>query len=83
MKERLLTVCGQYKQTMSEKVPVLILKGDWFKDAGFEIGDRVSVCEENGRLYLTNRGKGYGKPYASEKESKLGKRAKKITQPTE
>lgn len=38
----------QYKAT-----PTIMLKGQWLKELGFEIGDYVSVSCENGRLIIT------------------------------
>lgn len=66
MKERLLTVCGQYNAS-DKKVPVLMLKGIWLEEAGFKIGERVVIVEEDGKLIIENKGKGYGKPYPEEK----------------
>ena len=33
--------------------PAIILKGNWLKEAGFDIGDYVSVSCENGKLIIT------------------------------
>ena len=33
--------------------PTIMLKGEWLKELGFEIGDYVSVCCENGKLVIT------------------------------
>ena len=38
----------RYKAT-----PTIMLKGEWLKELGFEIGDYVSVCCENGKLVIT------------------------------
>ena len=38
----------QYKAT-----PTIMLKGQWLKELGFEIGDYVSVSCENDRLIIT------------------------------
>ena len=38
----------KYRET-----PTIILKGAWLKDAGFQIGDYVSISCENGRLIIT------------------------------
>ena len=50
-KKRSIKVCSQsgykYKET-----PVIILKGQWLKDAGFNIGDYISVTCEEGRLII-------------------------------
>lgn len=62
MKERLLTVCGQYNAS-EKRVPVLILKGLWLEESGFKIGERVTVIEEGGKLIIENKGIGYGKRY--------------------
>lgn len=72
MKERLLTVCGQYNSS-DRKVPVLILKGQWLEEAGFQIGDRVEISLDDGKLFMENKGRGYGKPYLNE----TSKRTKK------
>ncbi len=33
--------------------PTILLKGQWLKELGFEIGDFVSVSCENGKLIIT------------------------------
>lgn len=38
----------QYKPT-----PTIILKGQWLRELGFEIGEYISVSCENGRLIIT------------------------------
>lgn len=38
----------QYKST-----PAIVLKGQWLKELGFEIGDYVSISCENGKLVIT------------------------------
>lgn len=49
--ERNLTVYEmsgyQYKPT-----PTIMLKGQWLADLGFEVGSRIKVCCENGRLTI-------------------------------
>ena len=55
MKERLLTVCGQ-NNSSDRKVPVLILKGQWLEEAGFQIGDRVEISLDDGKLFMENKG---------------------------
>ena len=37
----------QYKAT-----PTIILKGDWLKEIGFDIGDYITVTCENGKLVI-------------------------------
>ena len=37
-----------YKQT-----PTIMLKGEWLKELGFDIGDYMSVSCENGKLVIT------------------------------
>lgn len=48
---RNIKVCGQsgynYKPT-----PAIMLKGQWLKEAGFDIGAQVKVQCENGRLVI-------------------------------
>lgn len=38
----------KYRET-----PTILLKGQWLKELGFEIGDYVSVSCEDGRLVIT------------------------------
>ncbi len=33
--------------------PTIILKGQWLKEIGFEIGDYITVSCENGKLIIT------------------------------
>lgn len=51
-KNRSMKVYGQsgyrYKET-----PAIMLKGQWLKELGFEIGDYILVCCENGKLIIT------------------------------
>lgn len=51
-KLRSMKVYGQsgyrYKET-----PTIMLKGQWLKELGFEIGDYISVSCENGKLVIT------------------------------
>ena len=42
--------CYKYKST-----PTIILKGQWLKDAGFAIGDSITVTCEDGKLIITPR----------------------------
>lgn len=53
-KFRNMKVCEQsgykYKAT-----PTIILKGQWLKDAGFDIGDSITVTCEDGKLIITPR----------------------------
>ena len=50
-KSRQMKVDGQsgyhYKST-----PAIMLKGQWLKELGFEIGDYISVSCENGKLII-------------------------------
>jgi len=50
-KKRSIKVYGQsgykYRET-----PAILLKGQWLKEAGFEIGDYISVTLENGKLII-------------------------------
>ncbi len=51
-KSRSMKVYGQsgyrYKET-----PTIMLKGQWLKELGFEIGDYISVNCDNGKLVIT------------------------------
>ena len=51
-KNRSVKVCAQsgYKYRMT---PTIMLKGQWLKELGFEIGDYVSVSCEDGKLIIT------------------------------
>lgn len=53
-KLRNMKVCEQsgykYKAT-----PTIILKGQWLKDAGFDIGDSITVVCEDGKLIISQR----------------------------
>lgn len=53
-KLRNIKVCEQsgykYKAT-----PTIILKGQWLKDAGFDIGDSITVVCEDGKLIISQR----------------------------
>ena len=50
-KKRSIKVYGQsgykYRET-----PAILLKGQWLKEAGFEIGDYISVTFEDGKLII-------------------------------
>ena len=50
-KKRSIKVYGQsgykYRET-----PTIMLKGQWLKEAGFEIGDYISVTCEDGKLII-------------------------------
>ena len=35
--------------------PTITLKGQWLKDAGFDIGDSITVTCEDGKLVITPR----------------------------
>ena len=39
-----------YKST-----PTIMLKGQWLKEAGFNVGDSITVTCENGKLIITPR----------------------------
>ena len=40
----------QYKET-----PAIMLKGQWLKELGFDIGTSITVTCENGKLIITPR----------------------------
>ena len=50
-KMKVYNVSGyNYKDT-----PTIILKGDWLKETGFDIGGLIQVECENGKLIITQR----------------------------
>lgn len=52
MEQRNLTVyAGNGKNYAS--IPQIILQGQWLKRAGFEIGDKIRVECQNGRLIIS------------------------------
>jgi antitoxin component of MazEF toxin-antitoxin module len=36
-----------------QSTPTIMLKGNWLKELGFDIGDYISVSCENGKLVIT------------------------------
>ena len=50
---RRLKVYGQSNGYNYQDVPTIVLKGKWLEAAGFDIGDRVVLECENGRLVIT------------------------------
>jgi len=52
-KNRRLKVYGQSNGYNYQDVPTIVLKGKWLEAAGFDIGDRVVLECENGRLVIT------------------------------
>lgn len=51
-KNRSIKVYGQsgYKY---QSTPTIMLKGNWLRDLGFDIGDYISISCENGKLVIT------------------------------
>lgn len=51
-KKRSVKVYGQsgykYRET-----PTIMLKGQWLKEAGFDIGDYISITCEDGKIIIT------------------------------
>lgn len=51
-KKRSIKVYGmsgyKYQQT-----PTIMLKGNWLKEAGFDIGDYISITCEDGKIIIT------------------------------
>jgi len=56
-KNRRLKVYGQSNGYNYQDVPTIVLKGKWLEAAGFDIGDRVTLECENGRLVITHDNK--------------------------
>ena len=48
---RNMKVCGQ-SGYQYKTIPSIMLKGQWLKELGFEIGDYISVSCENGKLII-------------------------------
>ena len=36
-----------------QSTPTIMLKGNWLRDLGFDIGDYISISCENGKLVIT------------------------------
>ena len=36
-----------------QSTPMIMLKGNWLRDLGFDIGDYISISCENGKLVIT------------------------------
>ena len=51
-KSRMMKVYGQ-SGYRDKATPTIMLKGQWLKDLGFDIGDYISVSCENGKLIIT------------------------------
>lgn len=48
--ERRLRICGKYRS--NQEVPELRLTGHWFRELGFDIGDRVSITTREKLLII-------------------------------
>ncbi len=52
-KVRNMTVYYQYPRwDKREQVPTIRLKGNWLKEIGFDVGDKIEVEGEEGRLVI-------------------------------
>lgn len=51
-KSRSVKVYGQSGYNY-KAVPTIMLKGQWLKELGFDIGDYISISCENGKLIIT------------------------------
>lgn len=51
-KNRSIKVCAQSGYKYHE-TPTIMLKGQWLKELGFDIGDYISVSCENGKIVIT------------------------------
>lgn len=55
-KVRNMTVYYQYPRwDKKDKVPTIRLKGNWLKEIGFEVGDKIEVECEEGRLVIRKK----------------------------
>lgn len=48
--DRKLRICGKYRS--NQEVPELRLTGHWFRELGFDIGDRVSITTREKLLII-------------------------------
>ena len=51
-KKRSIKVISQSRHNY-KATPTIMLKGQWLKELGFDIGDYVSITCENGKLVIT------------------------------
>jgi len=58
--QRTLTISRQIFDRISypydpgtKEIPFIRMGGDWLRDAGFNIGDRITVCVDNGKLIIS------------------------------
>ena len=52
-KNRRLKVYGQSNGYNYKDVPTIVLKGKWLEEAGFNIGDNISVNNENEKIIIS------------------------------
>lgn len=52
-KNRRLKVYGQSNGYNYQDVPTIVLKGKWLEEAGFNIGDNISVNSENEKIIIS------------------------------
>jgi uncharacterized membrane protein (UPF0127 family) len=50
--ERQLRICSKYRPKSRKPVPELRLVGDWFRQSGFDIGDRVQITTREKLLII-------------------------------
>ena len=51
-----MTVYYQYPRwDKKNKVPTIRLKGNWLKEIGFDVGDKIEVECEEGRLVIRKK----------------------------
>ena len=52
-KNRRLKVYGQSNGYNYQDVPTIVLKGKWLEEAGFNIGDSISINNENEKITIS------------------------------
>lgn len=50
--ERQLRICSKHRPSDYKAVPELRLTGHWFRELGFDIGDRVSITTREKLLII-------------------------------
>lgn len=74
---RKLTVSSQYNK--NERAPYIRLRGNWLKNAGFEIGDTCYVFVKNKRLIIANENNASGGMISETGDWKYGESREYLT----
>lgn len=49
----------KYSISVGRRVPKIILQGDWLREAGFDIADRITVRCHKGKLTIRKQNEAY------------------------